>query len=145
MFVKSIAGAQAAIDLIKGLLEARNQLKDLAEKTKYIELQKMLLKLDTQLLSCEELLATQEKKIHTLEKQLAFRVQLIFETPFYWHIENGKKEGPFCQHCYDSNLKPVRLIQSDANETELYHCTVCKNHFSTIAAKKRMLDRHNTF
>jgi ribosomal protein L37AE/L43A len=50
--------------------------------------------------------------------------ELTWEKPFYWRIDGEKKEGPFCQKCYESDGKPIHL-QDYGND--VWHCLNCKN------------------
>jgi ribosomal protein L37AE/L43A len=49
---------------------------------------------------------------------------LTWEKPFYWLIEGDKKEGPFCQKCYESDSKQIHL-QDYGND--VWYCLNCKN------------------
>jgi hypothetical protein len=57
----------------------------------------------------EEDLLRAHQKIKKLEAQLAERARLVYEAPYYWLIQDGAKEGPFCQRCKDVDDKLVRL------------------------------------
>jgi hypothetical protein len=63
------------------------------------------------------------EKIKNLEEALRVKGQLAFNRGAYWLTEAGKTDGPFCQHCYDTNGKFVRL--QDWGDTWL--CFACKN------------------
>jgi hypothetical protein len=52
--------------------------------------------------------------------------KLKWEKPFYWRIDDEKKDGPFCQKCYDSNKKLIRL-QEGGND--VWRCFSCKSTF----------------
>ncbi|GEM_PF-1524111 len=50
----------------------------------------------------------------------------IYEKPSYWVISEDKKDGPFCQRCYDTDQKLIRL-QGGSNDKWL--CHACKSYF----------------
>jgi hypothetical protein len=51
---------------------------------------------------------------------------IIYESPSYFRISpDGTKDGPFCQNCYDTATKLVRL-QGRA-VTGVWTCNACKN------------------
>jgi len=50
--------------------------------------------------------------------------ELTWEKPFYWLIDGDKKEGPFCQKCYESDGKQIHL-QDWGND--VWYCLNCKN------------------
>ena len=66
-----------------------------------------------------------------LRQRLATQLNLIWESPYYWRVNNdGTKDGPFCQHCVDNDGKPVRLQgNSPAYRRGYWKCTVCRNEF----------------
>lgn len=47
-----------------------------------------------------------------------------YEKPFYWIIENNKKDGPFCQQCYDNERKLIRPLD---HNNGVWTCPTCKN------------------
>ena len=52
---------------------------------------------------------------------------MVFEAPVYWKVSGDKKEGPFCQVCWDGSQKAVHLhVEPDKG----WGCKVCGNHFS---------------
>ena len=78
----------------------------------------------------EELLHLQEENqqlkrtIKGLEEKLNIKEKLIWEKPFYWIVENDSKDGPFCQKCYDSDQKLIRL-QGGGND--IWKCLQCNS------------------
>jgi len=55
-----------------------------------------------------------------------------WESPYYWKIEEGNKEGPFCQQCYDKNGELMRL---QGNGRGYWECKTCKNNFQDSTYK----------
>ena len=63
------------------------------------------------------------KKVQELEEALSVRANLRYESPYYWLKTQEKKEGPYCQACYDKERKLIRLQdRKDGRWT----CVVCK-------------------
>jgi hypothetical protein len=63
------------------------------------------------------------ERVKSLEEALRNKGQLQFDGAVYWLNEDGKLDGPFCQHCYDVNSKLVRL--QDWSDSWL--CYACKH------------------
>ncbi len=67
-------------------------------------------------------------KIQDLETQLKKKTSVKFERPFYFSIEDVKKENPLCKHCFDKDSKLINLEPYPGTE---WYCTVCHNLFDT--------------
>ena len=44
-----------------------------------------------------------------LEETRRTRKNVVGESPWYWHMDGEKKDGPFCQQCYDKEPELMRL------------------------------------
>jgi hypothetical protein len=103
-----------AIDLIKkgGTIEAQEKIMELREA--YIELQEENLNL--------------RQRLRELEEAISIREKLIWEPPYYFlKIDESKKDGPFCQQCYDKDKKLIRLFR---RSDHVWDCKSCKNIYS---------------
>jgi hypothetical protein len=59
----------------------------------------------------------------TLRERLDLRAKMHFDNGVYWQDDDdGERIGPFCQKCWDSTDRAVRLVDS---ERFRWHCTVC--------------------
>ena len=54
-------------------------------------------------------LLEKDAAIRQLKDQLELKAKLQWESPYYWLADGSKKDGPFCQHCYDKNRELIRL------------------------------------
>lgn len=45
-----------------------------------------------------------------------------FEAPYYWSVDSGNKEGPFCQPCWDEKQISARLYTRTQGS---WTCLVC--------------------
>ncbi|MBU1248067.1 MAG: hypothetical protein KKB70_05165, partial [Proteobacteria bacterium] len=66
----------------------------------------------------------------TLKRQLSEVAAVLdlsecmsFDGQKYWLEEDGKREGPYCQVCYDRDATLVRLAEHDRH----YECRSCHN------------------
>jgi regulator of replication initiation timing len=69
-------------------------------------------------------------------KHLESKQNIIFEIPFYWIITGEKKDGPFCQRCFDKDNKLIRLQN---NVDGSFICNVCHNSYGG-RSNNRILD-----
>lgn len=62
----------------------------------------------------------------TEEEQKAVEPEptMRYEAPYYFRIISSGEEGPFCQNCWDTNRKAIRL---QSNVRGMWFCQNCKN------------------
>jgi hypothetical protein len=96
---------------------------DLIKKGATVEYQEKIMKLKEAVLQLQEENQELRKKVQELEEALSIRANLKYEPPYYWLETEGKKEGPYCQTCYDKERKLIRL--QDRNDGR-WTCMVCK-------------------
>jgi hypothetical protein len=112
---------------------------ELAKKGLTVELQQQLMDVQERELELREENLALKEKIKGLETELERKRDLSFEEGKYWLKQENRKEGPFCQLCYDSNRKLIRLqemsliVDSDEYKQEVqeyFQCFECKNSYS---------------
>lgn len=119
------ASLNQCVSLGKVLVEVRDQT---VLNTKIIEFQNAIMAVQQQAM---ELQMEQQKlitRIHELESECRKNQDLPgieYEKPYYWRKVGDKKDGPFCQSCYDKDRKLIRLQGDGAGYWE---CLVCKTH-----------------
>ena len=91
-------------------LEAQEQISRLRESS--LELQEENLEL--------------KQTIKRLEDSIEMKSIVKWEKPSYWTYHGKEKDGPFCQRCYDSDEKLIRL-QGGNNDT--WSCMQCEKIF----------------
>jgi len=97
---------------------------ELLKKGATVEAQEQIMALREGALLLQEENFGLREKVKNLEEAMRTKEQLIFDGASYWLGDGSKKDGPFCQHCYDTNGKLIRL--QDWGET--WCCFACKNH-----------------
>ena len=102
---------------------------ELLKKGATVEAQEQIMALREGALQLQEDNFGLREKVKNLEESLRVKEQLIFDGSSYWLGDGKKSDGPFCQHCYDTSAKLVRL--QDWGDT--WSCFACKNY----PAKKR--------
>lgn len=102
---------------------------ELLKKGATVEAQEQIMALREGALLLQEENFGLREKVQNLEESLRVKGQLNFDGSSYWLDDENKADGPFCQHCYDTNEKLVRL--QDWGES--WACFACK----TYPEKKR--------
>ena len=63
-----------------------------------------------------------------MEQKLRVRSKLKWAEPLYWLEGKGTADGPFCQKCYDTEDKLVRV---QGNGSGHYQCMACSSQYVT--------------
>jgi len=108
------------------LLPAYKDIVDLIKKGSTIEAQKKIMELREGALALQEENLELKSKIKELEEKLAKKEEVVWEQPFYWVNKGDLKDGPFCQKCYDSEDKLIRL---QTMESGAWRCNSCDTLF----------------
>ena len=108
------------------LLPNYKDIVDLLKKGSTIEAQEKIMELREGALALQEENILLKERISELESRLNKKNELQYEAPFYWAMADEKKEGPFCQRCYDSDSKIIRLQKIEEGN---WHCRLCSNSY----------------
>jgi hypothetical protein len=122
----AIAGVKHAIDIAKLLRDSTTTLAEAETKLKLADLITALADTRVELATVQETLLAQERSIRELTEQLAFNGKMTYEKPYYWNVADDKRDGPFCQRCWDEKHQAIRL-QGGTNG--LWGCKVCGGGF----------------
>lgn len=93
-----------------------------------IEQYRQILDAQKELLQMQKTIFDLEEELKHLKEELKLKDSLIFENNFYWTNNEGKKDGPFCSCCWDSDKKTVRVLPLNQSYSE---CPKCKNTVQT--------------
>lgn len=111
-----IAAISAALGSIKTAHELAKVIKSSSEtlekaevKFQLAELISALAETKMELAEIQSTIIQKDEQIKELQFQLSERGKLKYEAPYYWRIDNDKKDGPFCQKCKDVDNLLVRL------------------------------------
>ncbi len=119
----ALASVKAASDIAKLIKDSTLTLEQAEIKLKLADLISSLADARVQIAEIKEAHLDKDAEIRELRESLAQRCELEWEKPYYWRVSGETKEGPFCQHCYDTGTKLIRL-QGGGNGT--WHCLSCK-------------------
>jgi len=97
---------------------------ELLKKGATIEAQEKIMELREAALEFQNENLSLKDKIRGLEEALALRSTLEWQKPYY--VNNKKPEEKYCQRCFDSDGKAIRLQEL---ETGYWRCMQCENDY----------------
>jgi ribosomal protein L37AE/L43A len=120
---------KAAVSIARFIKDSSDTLDKSGQKLKLAELIDALADIKIETAEIKSLIIEKDEKIQSLETQLKLKNDLIYEAPYYWmETKKGEREGPFCQQCYDSSEKLIRLQVFGSNDR--WKCHNCDNVFN---------------
>ena len=122
-----LSSIKTATDIVKLLKETDVSLEKAETKLKLADLVGALADAKLELAEVQNLLLDKDQKIKTLEETLHARKNVVWESPWYWCVDGGKKDGPFCQKCYDKERELIRLQDC---RNGYWECLDCKNTYN---------------
>ena len=119
----AVSSVKTAIDIAKVIKESSGSLQKAELDLKLAELITSLADVKMQMADIKDALVESEKEKKELKEKLELTKKLEFEMPYYWHNkEDGAKDGPFCQLCYDKEKKLIRLQDLQDGEWLCHSC-----------------------
>ena len=107
-----------------GIIDNVKDIAKLIKKYDDLELYKKIIDLHDEILELRENNLKLKGKIKSLKEEKKIDEIIVFEKPYYWLKDGAKKDGPYCQKCFDDNKKLIRLQE---RKNEHWYCLVCKN------------------
>jgi hypothetical protein len=111
-----------------GIVDQFKELAALAQKVQNIELYKKLVSFQSEMFALQEENRDLKESIRQLQEKLNLKAKVVWQRPFYWMQDGDERDGPYCQKCYDSEGKLVRLQRRESG-TE-WDCLQCKSYFT---------------
>ena len=109
-----------------GIVDTFKELATLAQKVQNRELYERLVAFQSDIFTLQEENRDLKETVRELRAKLELQGKVVWKKPSYWLIEGKKKNGPFCQKCYDSERKLIRL-QDEGSDS--WRCLNCKSYF----------------
>lgn len=123
----ALTSVKAATDITKILIGSTKSLNDAELNLKFADLRNQLANVNVDLANIKTLLLEKDAEIEKLKKELEANKAIVWEAPFYFSCSEEEKDGPFCQKCYDSEKKQIRLQEGGRND--LWKCLVCTSFY----------------
>jgi multidrug efflux pump subunit AcrA (membrane-fusion protein) len=122
----ALGSIKTATDIAKLIKDSGTSLEQAEVKLQIAELISSLADIKMELADVQTILVEKDQNILELEKQLNTKKSVVWSKPYYF-VENGEeKDGPYCQQCYDTDNKLIRL---QGGGTKFWNCLTCKSHF----------------
>lgn len=96
----------------------------LAKKAFTIEEQEQIISLRDAIVELKAENTELKEQLAELKKKTDIQDRLIWEQPYYFLKDGEKKDGPYCQLCWDKEQKLIRLQGGGKGE---WHCQCCDN------------------
>ena len=122
----ALAGVKTAYDIASLFRNSTLSLQQAEGKLKFADLISSLAEVKMQLAEVQQTIFDRNQEILRLTAELNLQKDTVYEAPYYWVEERGHREGPFCQHCHDKDLKLIRLQKLEIGQ---WSCTICTNVF----------------
>jgi len=125
----ALSGIKNAIDIAKLIGNSGVTLEAAEVRLKLADLIETLADAKIEIANVKEIVAAKEEKIKVLEEQLSMQEKVVWEEPYYFlQSDEEEKEGPYCQKCYDSEKKLIRL--QSPNRNGYWQCHACKSGYT---------------
>ncbi len=122
----ALSSIKTAAEIAKLIKESSVSLEQAEVKMKLAELMSALAEAKMEIANVQDELSKKDNCIKRLEDTLNVRKKLTWESPYYWFDNEGVKEGPYCQQCWDNSAKLIRLQNM---ESGCWTCRTCNNTY----------------
>jgi hypothetical protein len=126
----AITTIKGVIDLYRAMQgeatdpETKEKILDTLDKV--VIVQGSLYQAQNELMRLQEEKRQLSEKVRSLEDKLALQEAMTFDGRMYWKMQDEKKDGPFCQLCWDSEKLLIRL---QGNENDQWYCCKCRGSY----------------
>jgi hypothetical protein len=127
------------------LIDTAKVVYDLAKKGATIELQEQLMKMREEALSLQEQNVELRQRVAELEAERRVEESVVYDGALYWKDDDeGVRQGPYCQKCYDADRKLIRLQNSSYKDVKARPITAwsCGEQVECLSPRSR---RHYQF
>ncbi|CAK8717802.1 MAG: hypothetical protein CDV28_11117 [Candidatus Electronema aureum] len=138
----ALAGVKHAFDIANLINNSEVSLDAAEVKLKLAELIDSLANAKIETAKFKDILLERDSEIQRLKKQIEKDDNMVYETPYYFLVqESGEKDGPYCQRCYDSNKKSIRL--QSPNKNGYWKCNECSSDYKDSTYNEPVFTRIN--
>ncbi len=107
-----------------GIIDNAKDIAELIKKIGNMELYEKIISLRDEIFQLKEENLNLRENLKSLKESQEIKSNMKYEPPYYWLEKDNKKDGPYCQKCYDDNGKLMRL-QNHGNGC--WYCLTCKS------------------
>jgi len=141
----ALGSIKTASDIAKLIKDSGSSLEEAEIKLQIAELIGALAEVKMELAGIQQELTEKDKFIQELQIVIDTKANVVYEKPYYFTEDDDERDGPFCQQCYDSENKLIRL---QAYENGSWHCHTCDKRVKDSSYVKpvvRTLPRRSRF
>jgi len=109
------------------VLPSYKEIIDLIKKGSTVEAQEKIQELRERVITLQDQNNSLRQRIQELKEAASTRESLIWEPPYYFLTTESGKDGPYCQHCWDSEGKLIRL--QNLGREGYWKCMACDKAF----------------
>ncbi|KFZ37446.1 hypothetical protein HR45_10540 [Shewanella mangrovi] len=120
----ALTSIKTAVDLAKIIKDGDKSLEQAEIKYKLAELISALADAKMEIAEVRELVLSKDNELSALKDVFEQQKNMEWDEPYYFHVKDGQRQGPFCQQCYDSENKLVRLINRGF-AMGVWRCNTC--------------------
>lgn len=142
-----LSSIKSASDIARLVRESGTTLEQAEYKLKLAELVEKLADAKLEIVAIQDVIDERDKKIKALEQAALVRGKILFKAPSYWLNDGTTEDGPFCQQCYDSTDKLIRLTGTTGEHRGRWACRTCKSIYLdvTYGARSFIAEGPNRF
>lgn len=122
----AVGSVKSAIEIAKTLKDSTDLFDKAEVKLQLAELIGSLADAKMQIAEIQESLIDSEREKKELINKIETKDNMIYEKSYYWKMDGDKKDGPFCQRCFDSDEKLIRL---QGGNNDVWNCEQCDKIF----------------
>jgi hypothetical protein len=135
-----LTGIKTATDIAKLIKSSDFTLKEAEAKMKLAELISALADIKIHAADVREQISERDELIRLLQKTAAIKKKMQYEAPVYFTVDNENRDGPFCQCCYDTTEKLIRLQLGASDGT--WRCASCLKSFYASGSREKISDEY---
>src|SRR5229473_2258346 len=113
------------IDTTKDLAKLVQQIGNIEVYEKVLSLQGQIMELMSENMGLQDALRKAQAETQKLRDTSEVAQNLRFDDENYWLEREGKRDGPFCQVCWDIDSKLVRLRKYSKTSGYGFTCDYC--------------------
>lgn len=137
MAVSELAGlltsVKAATDVAKILKDSTTSLEQAEINFKISELMVALAEARSEIADIQGVILEKDETIAEINRQLNLKKSVVWADYYYYVEDSEKRDGPYCQKCYDNENKLIRLMGGNNGSWKCRVC--CEWHYDSTYVK----------
>lgn len=115
-------GISSATNIAKFIKDSGSSLEKAEVKLKLADLIEALAETRIKVAEIKNLLIEKDEEIKNLTKTIETSKNIKWKQPYYYIDKDGSEEGPYCQRCYDSDRKTIRVQEVSDGHRQCFTC-----------------------